>query len=171
MGSGKSTLGRLLARQIGSYFLDTDRLIETYYNLSIPEIFKQEGEEKFRELEREVVFWLEKSVTGTVIGAGGGLPIFVPEIKRVGVVVYLKVELEEILKRIDRKEREKRPLFQNFDRVVELYHRREPVYRQIADFIVPNQQLEDSLNRLAEIGLKMGIGKKGKGIEVAGGKG
>lgn len=171
MGSGKSTLGRLLARQIGSYFLDTDRLIETYYNLSIPEIFKQEGEEKFRELEREVVFWLEKSVTGTVIGAGGGLPIFVPEIKRVGVVVYLKVELEEILKRIDRKEREKRPLFQNFDRVVELYHRREPVYRQIADFIVPNQQLEDSLNRLAEIGLKMGIGKKGNGIEVAGGKG
>ena len=67
MGSGKSTIGRILAKKLDTYFLDTDSLIETFENKSISEIFKSEGEERFREMERYCFNWIKKDVRNTII--------------------------------------------------------------------------------------------------------
>lgn len=75
MGCGKSTLGRRLARRLGAEFADTDALIERREGASVADVFRYEGEERFREVEREV---LEQTLAGTaaVVSTGGGLPVW-----------------------------------------------------------------------------------------------
>ena len=151
MGSGKSSVGRKLAKEINSYFLDTDILIETFENKKISEIFEKYGEETFREMERECFRWIKKSVKNSVISVGGGFPVFIPEIKEAGVVIYLKVEFEEILKRMDEKEIKKRPLFKNIDKAKELYKLRDNIYAKLADYIIENRDLNKTVNKIKRI--------------------
>jgi len=151
MGSGKSTIGRILAKEIESYFLDTDVLIETFENKKISEIFETLGEEEFRKMEKRCFEWIKKDVKNTVISVGGGFPVFIPEIKEAGVVIYLKVDFEEILKRMNEKELKKRPLFQDISKAKELYEKRDKIYSNLADYIIENRDLNETLNKIKRI--------------------
>jgi len=151
MGSGKSTIGRILAKEIKSYFLDTDILIETFENKKISEIFETLGEEEFRKMERRCFEWIKKDVKNTVISVGGGFPVFIPEIKEAGIVIYLKVDFEDILKRMNEKEIQKRPLFQNIQKAKELYEKRDKIYSKLADVIIENKNLNETVKQILVI--------------------
>jgi shikimate kinase len=150
MGSGKSTVGRILAKEMNTFFLDTDLLIENFENKSIKEIFENEGEKSFREKERYCFEWIKKNVSNTVISVGGGFPVYIPEIKEAGAVVYLKVDFENILKRMDKEEIEKRPLFKDIKKAKELFEKRSKIYEKLADFIIENNNLEKSVKVIKE---------------------
>ena len=151
MGSGKSTIGRILAKEIDSYFLDTDILIETFENMGISEIFEKLGENEFRKMEKRCFEWIKKDVKNTVISVGGGLPVFIPEIKEAGKVIYLKVDFEEILKRMNQEEIKKRPLFKDKTKAKELFNKRDEVYSKLADYIIENRDLNKTLNKIKDI--------------------
>ncbi len=151
MGSGKSTIGRRLAKELDTYFLDTDVLIETFENMKISDIFEKFGEEKFREMEKRCFEWIKKDVKNTVISVGGGLPVFVPEIKEAGVVIYLKVPFEDILNRMNKEEIKKRPLFQNIQKAKELFEYRDKIYEKLADYIIENKDLNKTIDKIKEI--------------------
>ena len=105
MCSGKSSVGRLLAQKLGWKFIDLDREIETREGRSIPEIFEQEGEEYFRELEMAML----REVSGldkVVVSTGGGLganPTAMEFMKDKGIVVWLEVSFENFWKRCSSK--------------------------------------------------------------------
>jgi shikimate kinase len=151
MGSGKSTLGRKLAKEMNTYFLDTDSLIENFENKSVSEIFEEEGEKGFRQKEKFCFEWIKKSVRNTVISVGGGFPVFIPEIKQAGTVFYLKVPFEEILKRLDGEEIRKRPLFKDLKTAKNLYEERSKIYEKLADYIIENDDIQKSIVKIKEI--------------------
>lgn len=102
MGAGKSTLAPILAENLGLDWVDTDDLIEEKEGLSIPEIFEYYGEDRFRELEREVIEEVSRSGP-KVVAVGGGAPMDEENWKRMkstGKVVYLKIGPEEIIGRV-----------------------------------------------------------------------
>jgi len=117
-GSGKSTFGRQIAKQLNFVFIDLDHLIERETGKKIKDIFGSEGEGKFRELE---TFYLEKTLNGLdgfVLSTGGGTPCFndnMEIINQKGVSVYLDVSLEEINKRLLKDQTGKRPMFTGLD--------------------------------------------------------
>ena len=151
MGSGKSTIGRILAKEIESYFLDTDILIETFENMKISEIFEKFGEDEFRKMEKKCFEWIKKDVQNSVISVGGGFPVFIPEIKEAGKVIYLKASFEDILKRMNKKELSKRPLFQDKQKAKELFIKRDEIYSKLADYIIENIDLNETLKKIKEI--------------------
>jgi len=138
MGSGKTTIGRRLARRLGYRFLDTDQFIEQEIGRTIAEIFASEGESYFRELETRVARRLPQ-LENTVIATGGGMPMTpgnLDLLKRAGPVVFLKADPEDIIQRLERDTR--RPIMQQGnvrDTVTNLLGRRLPVYSQ-ADLVV-----------------------------------
>lgn len=150
MGSGKSTVGRLLAKELNTYFLDTDVLIESFENRKISDIFQSDGEEAFRNMEKKCFEWIKNSVKNTIISVGGGFPVFIPEIKEAGKVVYLKVDFENILKRMTEEERAKRPLFQDLDKAKELFDKRDKIYSRLADIVIYNNSLENTLQKIKD---------------------
>jgi len=106
MGTGKSTVGRLLAKKTGYRFVDTDTLIEQQTGKTITEIFTTQGEKAFRHLETELVKKLAKK-GGQVIATGGGLvlnPDNVKELSRTGKIFCLTATADEILQRVKQQE-------------------------------------------------------------------
>jgi shikimate kinase len=141
-GCGKSTIGQKLADHLWLKFVDSDTIIVNKAGKSIKEIFDQDGEAKFRELEAEAVREIAK-LQEHVIALGGGAPLREENrkaIKEAGHrVVYLKCEPEELLKRInsDPQTQELRPhltaLGGGIDEINKVLAEREPIYRQMAD--------------------------------------
>ncbi len=139
MGAGKSTIGRMLSRELNLPFRDTDQEVEERCGADIPWIFDMEGEEGFRQRETAV---LESLVDepAHVIATGGG--IVTREINRRlmitnGFVVFLQASVSTQIQRTAKDK--KRPLLQRSDReqvLADLYAKREPLYRQAADLIV-----------------------------------
>jgi shikimate kinase len=147
MGSGKSSVGRRLAQKSGRYFLDVDALIEASEGRTIPTIFKEDGESYFRELEKKSAQWMATCVRGSVIATGGGMPLVVQELQRMGQVLYLKLPFEKILERISPQEREKRPLFHNLTEAKRLFEMREAIYESQADLILnADRTIEEIVN-------------------------
>lgn len=139
MGAGKSTIGRLLARELGLVFKDSDRVIEERTGASIPLIFELEGELGFRDREQQVIAELMQC-RGLVLATGGGA-ILRPENRSTlvsgSLVVYLHTSVEHQLERTARDRN--RPLLQtdNPRQVLEdLLKVREPLYREVADIII-----------------------------------
>ena len=134
MGTGKSTLGRLLAQKIGYDFVDTDTEIEKQTGQSIANLFQTQGETAFRKLESELVAKLAQQ-GGLVIATGGGLvlnPKNVAALSKTGRIVCLTASPEEILARVS-KQPETRPLLLEKDplaKIIELLRQREAVYKQ-----------------------------------------
>lgn len=114
MGSGKSAAGEILARRMATYhFLDTDGILERAAGMSIPDIFEREGEDAFRDAEAQVLDSVHAYVR-CVISTGGGAVMRNMNWSKLqsGIVVYLKVEPEVIMKRIEGTDR---PLLQTDD--------------------------------------------------------
>ena len=140
MGVGKGSTAREIVKQAKTVALDTDDIIESMEKRKIKKIFEQEGETYFRELERRVAKWLEKSVKGTLISTGGGF-YKVPNLKKIGTVVLLDAPFDAIYKRIlthpqAEKKLKKRPLFQDVEKARELYKSRLAEYKEIADIVI-----------------------------------
>ena len=101
MGTGKTTVGRMLATKSGSAFIDTDAEIVKRQGMSIPDIFATRGEEYFRQCEAELMQELAGK-RGTIISTGGGTmrnPANVAALHGSGIVVYLVADVDTILAR------------------------------------------------------------------------
>ena len=141
-GSGKTSIGKRLADRLWQKCVDTDELVVAKAGRSIAEIFADEGEAKFRELESEVVREVA-AMNDIVIALGGGAPLSEENrrvIKEAGHrVIYLKCEPEELLKRIqaDPDTPKSRPNLTEFgggiEEIAKVLAEREPIYRQMAD--------------------------------------
>lgn len=161
MGAGKTTIGKLLADDLGLEFKDVDREIEVRSGVDIPWIFDREGEAGFRARESAVLVELGQ-LDGVLISTGGGA-IMRPENRRLmgerGAVIYLHTTVEEQVRRTSRDR--KRPLLQTEDpaRVLrELMAQREPLYREVADIIIatdgrgPKAVAQELVERLRRLG-------------------
>lgn len=141
MGAGKSTVGRLLARQMGWRFLDLDELIESRASLAIPAIFDRLGEPAFREMEHEALARSLGEVAErdqpAIVALGGGTfaqPASIALIREAGCpVVWLQCSTEKLLTRCA--VMTNRPLFRDETSFLQLYQQRLPFYEQ-ADYRV-----------------------------------
>ena len=137
MGVGKGRTARMLAEQTGKFAVDCDDLIESFANSKVKQIFSESGEPHFRKLERKIASWLEKQVRDTIVSTGGGF-YNVPNIRKIGTVVYLHSDFDEIVKAIKnhpnaKKKIKKRPLLQDLNAARVLFEERLPLYRNVAD--------------------------------------
>src|SRR6478735_10867558 len=111
-GSGKTTLGKQLADRLGYAFVDTDEEIVKKEGRTIPDIFTQDGEDKFRLMEKNILEEMVKK-TDTVVSTGGGLPCFHQNmftIRNKGMAIYLRVSAEALTRRLTTVENAHRPL-------------------------------------------------------------
>ena len=139
MGVGKTTIGRILAQELGLKFIDSDHEIEKRAGANISWIFDVEGEAGFRERESMVIDDLTQR-KNVLIATGGG-SVLSPQNRKClvsrGVVVFLDTSLELQLKRTEKDK--KRPLLQNVDHTTvlkKLKEARDPIYREVADLKV-----------------------------------
>lgn len=138
MGAGKSTVGKLVAEQLGLDFLDSDRLIEERTGADIAWIFDVEGEPGFRDREEELLDELTAR-SGVLVATGGGA-ILRPETRRRlirrGTVIYLETPLTQQVERTSSDKR--RPLLRDGkprEILERLQHERDPLYREAADLV------------------------------------
>jgi shikimate kinase len=133
MGTGKSTVGKLLAKRLGKQFIDTDTEIEKMAGMKIADIFDRYGEKRFRSLEKEAV-GASSSESNTVLSCGGGVVLDIVNIARLHKtcrLFLLSASSEEVEKRL-RKEKN-RPLLGNtpeekLKKIRELLEKRKPFY-------------------------------------------
>ncbi len=139
-GSGKSTVGRQLARRLGLPFNDTDHEIEQRIGCSIREYFEREGEVAFRDVEEEVIRDLTSGPGGGVLATGGGAVLRLANRERLrstSHAIYLRSTPEELIRRL--KHDVNRPLLQVADPLAKLralYGERDPLYRETSHFVV-----------------------------------
>lgn len=137
MGSGKTTVGSVLAGMTGMITVDIDALVERETGMTIKEIFAIEGEPRFRELERLVIA-RESAREGVVIAVGGGAvldPENVEALKARGVIYFLEVTAEEVASRVQGDD--ERPLLsEDAAGISSLMEARDPAYRKAADVVV-----------------------------------
>jgi shikimate kinase len=103
MGSGKSTVGRILSDNLQIPFFDTDLMIEEMTGKTIKEIFDQKGEEFFRKLERSLISKIKEENLHGIFATGGGMPCFyqnIEEINALGISFYLKCGLDKLVNRL-----------------------------------------------------------------------
>lgn len=138
-GSGKTTVGRQLARRLQLPFVDTDQVIEQRLRCSIRDYFDREGEESFRDVEESILD--ELTLSGScVLSTGGGAVIRAANRSHMhqrGKVVYLNSSPDELFRRL--RHDSSRPLLQVGDplaRLRELHAVRDPLYRQTAHFVI-----------------------------------
>lgn len=133
MGSGKSTVGRLLAKKMDVPFHDLDDLIEKQEQMPIPEIFNKKGEEHFRKVERDLLENRAKKLRGVIALGGGSLQNqeVVDHLKNVGITVFLQVPISVLLKRL--RGGRNRPMLSDVDleeKFRTLMNERLPLYEQ-----------------------------------------
>lgn len=145
-GSGKSTIGRELAKDLKIDFIDTDKYIEERYG-PIPKIFKEMGEVYFRDLETQALKELY-SLDNVVISCGGG--IVERDINKDymnGIVVFLDAPLNEIKSRLGDDSASSRPLMAT-NTIMDLYHRRHTKYEEFKTIKVKNQIISKALKEI-----------------------
>lgn len=156
MGSGKSSVGQVLAERLERKFVDMDDEIELGENKTINEIFEEYGEEHFRSLETS---YLEKLLTkkNKVISTGGGVIIReenVEILRKIGTVVYLNTSINQLMMNLEGDT--KRPLLQGTDvkeKVTNLLRTREPIYFEAANMIIQTEgkSIEEVASEIIEL--------------------
>lgn len=140
MGSGKSRLSSLISHRFGVPVFSTDDEIIKSMQMSIAEIFERFGEEFFRLKENEIFDQIASLSGSYVVDCGGGFGIY-QEVKALGEVVFLDVEFEVILERMDATERKKRPLMARVSR--EMFDYRRAIYMEKANLTLQEVREED----------------------------
>jgi shikimate kinase len=138
MSSGKSTLGKKLARLLGYRFLDLDKMIEMHEGMEISQIFTRKGEEYFRAIESRMLKEVHPN-RRVVLATGGGTPCFFENmdyIKTLGLSIFLDVPAADLAQRIEKHGKDDRPILSGITLVeteiaARLMHRR-PFYAQAA---------------------------------------
>ncbi len=161
MGSGKSTVGRELAKTLEMNFVDTDHYIENKENMKIKEIFALKGEKYFREIEAKYVKEISK-MNNTVISTGGGVVASDTNImllKKSGFVIYLDCTVECIYQRVSR--RNTRPLLNDVEdlhsRIIELLDERIDNYKKYMDdevYIDSKTNIWDTVDKIKKLYIK-----------------
>ncbi len=160
MGAGKTTIGRLIAKQMGMTFYDSDHEIEVKTGVKIPLIFELEGEAGFRKRESAVIEELSQ-LKNIVLATGGGA-VLLPEnrqcLKNNGKIIYLRGNVHDLWLRT--RNDKSRPLLQGGNmkqKLEKLYAERDPIYTALADCIVDTgpqsaaeitQFIEQKLNQI-----------------------
>jgi shikimate dehydrogenase len=128
-GSGKSTVGKILAKALGRRLIDTDKVIVERAGKDIPTIFREDGEAKFREIEAEVIRDLA-SETGVIIATGGGAVLrgeSVDALRENGRIYFIDRPLERLMPT------ENRPLASTREQIEKRYRERYRIYKAAAD--------------------------------------
>ena len=152
MGSGKTTIGRRIARDLGMDFADCDEALEAHTGASVQLVFEIEGEAGFRQRESDMLQRLARR-ENIVIATGGGAVTESHNLslmQSTGLVLYLQTDVDRQLQRLARDK--KRPLLQAPDRrhrLQELAAVRNPLYESIADITLPSRNL--SLSKMAQL--------------------
>ena len=148
-GSGKSTVGRRLAKELKLKYVDTDSLIEQKAMMFIDEIFNSYGEEYFRGLEKSILKELNES-DNLVISTGGGI-IKDKANKELmnGVCIYLSVDLDKLDIRLKHSPTV-RPLLNDYT-IYELYEARKDLYDYFSDIKIENDDLNNTIKRIKEL--------------------
>ncbi len=140
MGAGKTTVGNVVAERLNQPLFDTDQLIEQQTGMSISKIFEIYGENEFRRLETEILKGNLSANKDWVLSVGGGLPLKEENrglLKKMGIVVYLRVQPDTVLQRL--KGDKTRPLLQGGDvkqKVESLLRQRGTIYEEGADIVI-----------------------------------
>jgi shikimate kinase len=148
MATGKTTVGKLLAEQLGYEFIDTDELIVERVGMSVAKIFQEKGEDAFRRIESDVARELSQK-QGLVVSTGGRLmldPANAEMLSRKGQVFCLKATPEEIFDRVSKDKDVKRPLLDTPDpmqRVVGLLKQREAGYGRFTQLMTSRKTPEE----------------------------
>lgn len=141
MGSGKTSVGKLLAEKYNMTFVDTDELIVKKTGMEISKIFSEYGEPYFRQLETETIKELIGS-RDTLISLGGGLAaneVNHPYLKKAGCVILLDCGIEETLRRITGDKT--RPLTKGgVDDIIKRYNFRKPIYESVSDIVIDSSK-------------------------------
>ncbi|MBR5263702.1 MAG: shikimate kinase [Clostridia bacterium] len=153
-GSGKSTLGILLAKQLHYGYIDSDSIIVALAGMRLPQMIREMGNEGFLAFEAKVNASLE--VEGCVIATGGSA-IYrgdaIEKMKENGVAVYLQISCQEMIRRLGDPAKRGVVLQEGFS-LEDLYRERAPLYQQHADLVLPldgEESVEESAKRLAEL--------------------
>lgn len=151
-GSGKTTLGKAVARQLNLKFIDLDDEIEKRSGATIPEIFSHQGEGNFRILEKETLHEIVGQDDNYVMATGGGTPCFhfnMDTMNDHGITVYLDVNPGDLALRIMDEGVENRPVFKSYDQqdliqeIRDLKERRASFYEEAKIVIRDNQITEE----------------------------
>ena len=153
MGSGKSTIGKILAENKNFPFIDIDQHIENQCGKTVKKIFETKGELYFRKLERNVLLELLQKQTPSIIALGGGTPCYFDNMEKIisspHEVVYLNVSIPVLVERL-KKEKKQRPLIAhlgNDDQLTEFVGKhlfeRNPFYRKAKLIIDVNQMTSE----------------------------
>jgi len=156
MGSGKTTLGKILSKELDKSFYDSDQVIEEKLGVDVPMIFEYEGESGFREREKDIL----KELVGKkniVLATGGG--IILSESNRNllsdnGIVIYLKSNQRDLISRMENDKT--RPLLKNgnIESIIKkLCKEREPLYKMISDFevVTKNKRIHEVVNEIIRV--------------------
>ncbi|MBT6355994.1 MAG: shikimate kinase [Nitrosomonadales bacterium] len=156
MGSGKTTLGKILSKKLDKTFFDSDQVIEEKLGVDVPMIFEYEGEAGFREREKEILKELV-SKKNIILATGGG--VILSKFNRDllsenGIVIYLKSNQKDLISRM--KNDKTRPLLRNGNiesTIKKLCEEREPLYEMISDFEVTtkNKRVHEIVNEIISI--------------------
>jgi len=160
MGTGKTTIGKLLSEKLSFPFFDTDKIIEQNTDMSIPQLFEKVGEKEFRNYETEVVKLLSDT-EGCVISCGGGIVLNKTNmdlLSKNGIIVYLNANVDTILKRIVGDKN--RPIIAAMenpkDEIEKLFNKRKQFYQRYnfsfdVDDLTPDTIVTNIINTVKEI--------------------
>jgi shikimate kinase len=154
MGSGKSTVGRLLSEQLNIPFIDLDERIESQTGMTITEIFQRQGEASFRELEKDTLTEILKSQSLFVLATGGGTPCFFNQIDLLNEyceTIYLRCSVEVIQMRLNEPQTSRPLLPRLTDNLADHMKTRESTYSQARHIVngeLPQWELSEYIRTL-----------------------
>lgn len=132
--SGKSTIGKKLAKHLNWQWIDTDAVLESHYQMPIKAIYQKLGEKDFRDAENQVI--LDIKGEHLVVSTGGGGVLReenMLHLKQYGKIIFLNIFFETYLRR-----QQSTPLFSSGTSIEEVFHQRQALYQKYADMIIEN---------------------------------